>query len=280
MTTSTRRAPERRTRLRAGIGGRSRRVDVVDEADADGERRARDHAAADVPAAFGEREPALSREHAASLEARPGRDAPERRELRRERARRHVASLPGALRIAGHGNEASTSGRGSTSATSAARLAREPRASSLLPAAHEAPARARRRRSPSAPSRTRAFGPEHSAQRRTGHGPGEPQRSHTGGARRVSDAGTRRRARDPAGSQTRSAPGAARSSTRTPSTLRGKRHGFVPSSCQIGDAETSSRRSSCARSRSAGVLIGKKRPRGPRRGTSRYGVGTNADTSW
>jgi hypothetical protein len=29
--------------------------------------------------------------------------------------------------------------------------------------------------------------PEHSAQRRTGHGPGEPQRSHVGGARRVSD---------------------------------------------------------------------------------------------
>jgi hypothetical protein len=49
---------------------------------------------------------------------------------------------------------------------------------------------------------------------------------------------------------------------------------------QTGGAETSSRRSSWARSRSAGVLIGEKRPRGPRRGTSRYCAGTNADTSW
>lgn len=43
----------------------------------------------------------------------------------------------------------------------------------------------------------------------------------------------------------------------------------VTSSCQIG-AEMSSRRSLSERSRSAGVLIGRKRPRSPRRGTSRY----------
>ena len=46
--------------------------------------------------------------------------------------------------------------------------------------------RRRRRRSPIGPTRTRAAGLLHSAQRRTGHGPGAPQRSHNGGAQRTS----------------------------------------------------------------------------------------------
>ena len=64
-------------------------------------------------------------------------------------------------------------------------------------------------------------------------------------------------------------------------------HEIVTASCQDGasrysskDVANSSRSGSRAASRSAGVLIGMNRPRGPERGTTRYVVGTNAVSSW
>ena len=46
------------------------------------------------------------------------------------------------------------------------------------------------------------------------------------------------------------------------------------------DAASIARRSSRERTSCSGVLIGKKRPLGPRRGTSRNCVGTNQESSW
>ncbi len=68
--------------------------------------------------------------------------------------------------------------------------------------------RARRRRSPRGRARTRAACPRIRAQRRTGHGPGEPQRSQSGSRKPYERAiGTRRRAPRPGARRRRSAPG-------------------------------------------------------------------------
>ena len=134
---------------------------------------------------------------------------------------------------------------------------------------------ARRRRSPTWPPRTRAFCP------RTRHivGPATGQASRT--ARRPvaraarTTCGTLRRATGRVPRRCRSARAeGGPAPTRPDRTDEG-----VTTPCQIG-AETSSRRSACACSRSAGVLIGRNRPREPRRGTSRYWAGMKADTSW
>ena len=143
----------------------------------------------------------------------------------------------------------------------------------------------RRRRSPSARSRTRAA----SLRTRRSDAPATGPATRSGRTRAARAASTSwrssRTALVPASRRSRTARGA-RDRARAPfegtragvTTPQRSRAGSSPD--QIGDAETSSRRSSCARSRSAGVLIGEKRPRGPRRGTSRYCAGTNAETSW
>ena len=143
----------------------------------------------------------------------------------------------------------------------------------------------RRRRSPSARSRTRAACPR--TRRSDAPATGPATRSGRRRAARAASTTWRssRTALVPASRRSRTARGA-RGRARAPfdgtragvTTPRRSRADSSPD--QTGDAETSSRRSSCARSRSAGVLIGEKRPRGPRRGTSRYCAGTNAETSW
>jgi hypothetical protein len=173
----------------------------------------------------------------------------------------------------GTGTRSATSGCGTASATSVAAS----RASRRRPRScrERRRVRVRRRRSPTEPRRSRASDPRtrHSGARATDRA---SRSARTAGGRGGSVRGDRsRRVLPPAARRRRSAR-AARG--REPARLDRTDESLTPS-CQIG-AETSSRRSSSARSRSAGVLIGRNRPRGPRRGTSRYCASTNAETSW
>jgi hypothetical protein len=121
----------------ARVCGRPGRVHVVDDAHVGLQRLVRDDASTDVAPPLVEREAALTRERLRSFERIVHRDAPQRRQLVRERTRRDVAALTGSLGIARHGNEAL--GRRVRD-----RLHDEPRrftcqatASALLPAANE-----------------------------------------------------------------------------------------------------------------------------------------------
>jgi hypothetical protein len=134
---------------------------------------------------------------------------------------------------------------------------------------------ARRRRSPTGPWRMRAFcqRTRHIDVPATGQVSRTARRPAARAGRTTRDTQRRAAGRAPRRSRTARAEGC-------PAPARLDRTDeAVTTPCQIG-AETSSRRSSCARSRSAGVLIGRNRPREPRRGTSRYCAGTKADSSW
>ena len=274
-------------RRRAGVDGRAGRVDVVDDADARRDLGARAHASAHVAATLVEGEPTLARKCTTSLEDVHDRNVPHPPELGRKASRRDVAALPRAFGVARHGHEAvhhRARERRSQRASAASRASRRrPRSFHARTSARACASYTIAERAEANASRL----PEHSAQRRTGHGPGEPHRSQTGGTSLVSDPRHASHNARPGTSQTAHRSGSTRSSTRTHRRYARRVNAFVPSSRQVrsalrqsGDAATSSRRSSCARSRSAGVLIGEKRPRGPRRGTSRYCVGTIAETSW
>ena len=275
------------TRRRAGVDGRAGRVDVVHDADARRDLGARAHASAHVAATLVEGEPALTTEvrDVRSRTSTTG-NVPHPPELGRKalaQGRRRAATRARGRRARARGRR--PPGGGTTLATSVAAS----RASRRRPRSFHARTSARARASYTTAERAEANAsrlPEHSAQRRTGHGPGEPHRSQTGGTSLVSDPRHASHNARPGTSQTAHRSGSTRSSTRTHRRYARRVNAFVPSSRQVrsalrqtGDAATSSRRSSCARSRSAGVLIGEKRPRGPRRGTSRYCVGTIAETS-
>jgi len=142
------------------------------------------------------------------------------------------------------------------------------------------PAPDRRRRSRIAPSRTRAA----SRSTRRTYGPAKRPASRSG-RRRADRAGRARRdmlrtAPAPDARRLRSGPGEATGARPRDRRYAAGSNDSVPTSRQIGAAASSSRRSSCASARSPGVLIGKKRPRGPRLGTSRYVVGRNTEASW
>jgi hypothetical protein len=124
-------------RGRAGVHGRAGRVHVVDDADVRRQRAARDDAPADVPPPLMEREAALSRERAGFRECIDDRDGPERREIQREGPRRDVAALPGAVGIAGHGDETRGGRPRDRLRDESRRLTRQPATSSLLPPANE-----------------------------------------------------------------------------------------------------------------------------------------------
>ena len=219
---------------------------------------------------------ATARAAAESARARRGRRATGTPHVEpssvRERTRRDVASLPGALRIARHGYERVDGGRRHDLGEDRGGLAGEPPPSTLLPRPNERAclgvvddrrARAREREPP-----PRALGAAPHRPR-----PRRPAAVADAAARAASNVVAQRsHSARPGVSQIAHRSGSTRSSTRTRSTVRAtgvttpQRSRADSSPDQIGDAETSSRRSSCARSRSAGVLIGEKRPRGPRRG--------------
>jgi hypothetical protein len=129
--------PETPARCRARVGSRSRRVHVVDDAYVSLHRLARHDASADVPSPLVERQAALSRERLRSLERVEHRNAPQRRQLARQRTRRDVAALPGALGIAGHGNETRRRRFRDRLHDEPRRVTRQPAAAAFLPAADE-----------------------------------------------------------------------------------------------------------------------------------------------
>ena len=274
-------------RRRAGVDGRAGRVDVVDDADARRDLGARAHASAHVAATLVEGEPTLARKRTTALEDVHDRQRPDPRELGRKavaQGRRRAATRAPGRRERARGRRPRARRRRSQRVSAASRASRRrPRSFHARTSARACASYTIAERAEANASRL----PEHSAQRRTGHGPGEPHRSQTGGTSLVSDPRHASHNARPGTSQTAHRSGSTRSSTRTHRRYARRVNAFVPSSRQVrsalrqsGDAATSSRRSSCARARSAGVLIGEKRPRGPRRGTSRYCVGTIAETSW
>lgn len=203
-------------------------------------------------------------------------------------------------RSPGTGTSASAFGAGTVSATRRAATC----ARSRRPRSFHAPTSARA--PPSYTSAARALAnasrrPAHSAQRRTGHGPGAPQRSQHGGRQRTSRSRHRAQTASPTRPQTPQRRGRSTSRTCMRRTLRAhlcrECAVFVPSLCQSGcgrarhasplrgqasrgDAARICRRSGWTAARSAGSLTGMNRPRGPWRGTTRNVVGTKAASSW
>ena len=164
-----------------------------------------------------------------SSDGKPPRGA----ELGGERPRGDVASLPRALGIARDGHE-----RDDGAAVGRPRRgSRPPRGRAAAFHAPSTPGRARvrsrRRRSRSGALANASRLPPHSAQRRTGHGPGDPQRSQTGGASRVKDVAHLRAERRPGASQIAHRSGSTRSSSAPSDGRRAPSHDSVPTVCQF-----------------------------------------------
>jgi hypothetical protein len=189
-------------------------------------------------------------------------------------------------RSPGTNASASTSGRPTTPATTAARAG----ARSRRPRSFHAETSVRARASYTSAPRARtnaSLRPAHSTQRRTGHVPGHPQRSQTGGPILIRRSSQRAQSEGPGAAHTAQREGSTSPSTPIPATVRLRPRrvgaGFVPTSSRaVAQSSTelasSSRRPSRERTRSSGSLIGKNRPRGPERGTSRNVVASAHET--
>ena len=155
----------------------------------------------------------------------------------------------------------------------------------LLPARDERARAVRRRRARRGPARTRA---SVRSTRRNGEratGPGAPHRSHPVGAHAAARAAASRTSTSPTRPHTPHRRGSSDVEQAHPPTARGGcAHDCVDFvsdySAADGGAASSSRRSGRTRSTSAGTFTGMNRPRGPRRGTTRYVVGTLSESSW
>jgi hypothetical protein len=182
-------------RLRARVRRRSGRVDVVDHARGSWHIGSRGDAAANVPAAFVQGQPSLTREHPSSLEHVEDRELPEPPQLRCKRARRHLAALPRALGIAWHGEEVLDSRTRDDLGHEYGGLAGKPASPSLLPGAHEGTralviddrrSRCHERQPPARALRAAAHGPGPGGSATLAHGRNEPgQRAPARGAERA-----------------------------------------------------------------------------------------------
>lgn len=184
----------------------------------------------------------------------------------------------------------STQGRGTVATTSSAATA----ARSRRPRSFHEATNARAPSSYTSAARALANAsrrPLHSAQRRTGHGPGAPHRSQHGGTHRTSRARHVTHTGSPTRPQTPHRRGSNTSRMCTRPTvvaeLCRKSVDFVPNLRRLGrcyrparDAASSSRKSGCTAARSVGSFTGRKRPRAPWRGTTRNVVATWAESSW
>ena len=157
-------------RRRAGVDGRAGRVDVVHDADARRDLGARAHASAHVAATLVEGEPALTRKCATCARGRPRPERPRSARARSQglaQGRRRAATRAPGRRARARGRPPPGAGRRSQRAWRPHARA----GAAHAPSTHErAPGHARRRRSPSAPRRTRAafLSTRHSDARATG----------------------------------------------------------------------------------------------------------------
>ena len=226
-------------RRRARRRGRSRRVDVVDEAHARrGPAPRAANARGDVPAPLRPRQVALTRDARPAPQQGSHGDRPGSGELRRR------APPPGRdpAQARGRGLRGRTrsrprSGCGRAATTSVGRDGRRGRAGRAPSTTPRTPARRPRRRSPARALANASRRPLHSAQRRTGHGPGAPQRSHQGGAQRTSRARQRAHTDPPTRPQMPHRRGKTRSRSCTRPTVGPDRvpdrAGFVPESVPV-----------------------------------------------